>query len=104
MHGRYGRVGYGIGVVYVFATAMHTEILGALLTFGSRTWYPTHAARSAAHGIHPVADQQLAGVVMWIPFGVVFVLIALALFAAWLGEAEKRVAYTSAERASREIV
>ena len=35
---------------------------------------------------------------MWVPFGVVFVVIGLALFAAWLGEAERRVAYTRAEQ------
>jgi putative membrane protein len=102
IHGRYGRIGYGIGVLYVFATAMHTEILGALLTFGGRIWYPTHAARTAAHGMSAIDDQQLAGVVMWIPFGVVFVLIGLALFAAWLGEAERRVTLTSSERLVRE--
>jgi putative membrane protein len=99
IHGRYGRAGYGIGVAYVFATAMHTQILGALLTFGNRIWYPTHAARTGAAALD---DQQLAGIVMWIPFGVIFVLIALALFAAWLGEAERRVAFTSAERLRRE--
>jgi putative membrane protein len=104
IHGRYGKSGYGLGVIYVFATAMHAEVLGALLTFASRSWYPTHAARTAAHGMHPVEDQQLAGVLMWIPFGIVFVLIALALFAAWLGEAEKRVAYTTADQATRETV
>jgi putative membrane protein len=98
LHGRYGRSGYGVGVLYVFATAMHTEILGALLAFTSRIWYPTHAARTAAHGMHPAKDQQLAGVIMWVPFGVIFVIVALALFAAWLGEAEKRVAFTTAER------
>lgn len=92
IHGRYGRLGYGVGVLYVFATAMHTEILGALLTFGSRVWYPTHAARTAAAHLSPVEDQQLAGVLMWIPFGVVFLLAGLALFAAWLGEVERRVA------------
>jgi putative membrane protein len=95
IHGRYGRVGYGVGVAYVFATAMHTQILGALLTFGSRIWYPTHASRTGAAALD---DQQLAGVIMWIPFGAVFLLIALALFAAWIGEAERRVAFTSADR------
>jgi putative membrane protein len=95
IHGRYGRVGYGIGVAYVFATAMHTQILGALLTFGGRVWYPTHAARTGASALD---DQQLAGIVMWIPSGVIFVLIALALFAAWIGEAERRVQYTTAGR------
>jgi putative membrane protein len=90
IHGRYGRLGYGVAVLYVFATAMHTEILGALLTFDSRSLYPTHAQRTAAAGISPIADQQLAGVLMWVPFGAVFVLIGLALFAAWLGESERR--------------
>ncbi|HEX8170623.1 MAG TPA: cytochrome c oxidase assembly protein [Thermoanaerobaculia bacterium] len=92
VHGRYGRLGYGVGVLYVFATAMHTQILGALLTFGSRVWYPTHAARTAAAHVNPVDDQQLAGIVMWIPFGMVFLFAVLALFAAWLGEVERRVA------------
>ena len=99
IHGRYGRLGYGVALLYIFATAMHTQILGALLTLGSRVWYPTHAWRTAAAGASALADQQFAGVVMWIPFGIVFVIIALAMFAAWLGEAERRVAFTSSERA-----
>jgi putative membrane protein len=98
IHGRYGRLGYGVAVLYVFATAMHTQILGALLTFGTRIWYPTHAARTAAAGVNAVDDQQLAGIVMWIPFGVIFTLVGLALFAAWLGEAERRMAILEAKR------
>lgn len=90
LHGRYGRLGYGVAVLYVFATAMHTQILGALLTFGLRIWYPTHAVRTAAAGGNAIDDQQLAGVLMWIPFGAVFLFVALGLFAAWLGEAERR--------------
>lgn len=97
IHGRYGRLGYGVGVLYVFATAMHTQILGALLTFGTRIWYPTHAARTTAAGVSALDDQQFAGVLMWIPFGVVFLCIALALFAAWLGEAERRVVIARGE-------
>jgi len=102
MQGRYGKLGYGVGVLYVFATAMHTQLLGALLTFGSHSWYPTHAMRTAAAHVNPVDDQQLAGIVMWIPFGAVFLIVGLALFAAWLGEAERRVAFTSSERIARE--
>ena len=36
IHGRYGRLGYGIAVLYVFVTTMHSGALGALLTFSSR--------------------------------------------------------------------
>ena len=32
VHGRYGRMGYGLGVLYVFLTAIHSSALGALLT------------------------------------------------------------------------
>jgi cytochrome c oxidase assembly factor CtaG len=35
-------------------------------------------------------DQQLAGVIMWIPSGVTMTVFALAIFAAWLGHAEQR--------------
>jgi cytochrome c oxidase assembly factor CtaG len=45
----------------------------------------------SAAGVSAVADQQLAGIVMWIPFGVIFVIVGLALFAAWLGETERRM-------------
>lgn len=93
-HGRFGRVGYGMAVVYTFFTAMHTSILGVLLMIHERLWYPIYEGRTGS--MSPVDDQHLAGILMWIPSGVVLVVIALTLFAAWLGEAERRVAYTSA--------
>jgi putative membrane protein len=95
IHGRYGRIGYGVAVVFVFATAMHSGALGALITFAPRVWYPLYAGRAMRSGADPLEDQQLAGLIMWIPFGIVFVILALALFAAWLGEAERRTAYLS---------
>jgi putative membrane protein len=90
VNGRYGRVGYGVGVVFVFATALHSGLLGAMLTFAQGLWYPTHEARTRAAGLDPLEDQQLAGLIMWIPAGVLLTLLALALLSAWLGEAERR--------------
>src|SRR5205809_4419962 len=90
IHGRYGRAGYGAAVVFVFATAVHSEALGALLTFAPRVWYPLYAMRSSAAGLDALEDQRLAGLIMWIPFGVIFLILGLGLFAAWLGEAERR--------------
>lgn len=89
-HGRYGKLGYGVAVLFVFTTAVHQSLLGALLTFAPTTWYPTYDSTGAAAGIDPLADQQLAGLLMWVPAGVVFLVLGLALFAAWLGEAERR--------------
>lgn len=101
IHGRYGKIGYGVAVLYVFTTAVHSSILGALLTFAGRLWYPIYAERTAAWGMSPLEDQQLAGLLMWIPSGVIFIVLGLALFAAWLGEAERRVALTQSDILSR---
>jgi len=101
IHGRYGRLGYGAAVVYVFATSLHSGVLGALLTFAPRLWYPIYARRTGPWGLSPLEDQQLAGLLMWVPAGAVFILLGLALFAAWLREAERRVAHTQSERLMR---
>jgi len=91
VYGRYGRAAYGAAVLYVFATLVHTGLLGAMFTLSERTFYPFYVQRAAGAGIDPVADQQLAGLYMWVPSGIVLTLFGLALFAAWLGEAERRV-------------
>jgi cytochrome c oxidase assembly factor CtaG len=91
IHGRYGRAGYGVGVAYVFLTALHSTLLGALLTVAPSTWYRSYEGIAAARRIDALADQQLAGLIMWVPSGTIFIVIGLALAAAWLGESERRV-------------
>ena len=86
--GRYGRLGYGAAFLYIFGTAAHSGGLGALLAMSPVPWYPLYAAR--AGGSDPLVDQQLGGVLMWVPSGIVMMVLALGLFAAWLGEAERR--------------
>jgi len=95
LYGRYGRAGYGAAVFYVFLTVVHTGILGAMMTFTPTPLYPIYAAPAAAHGIDPLVDQQRAGLLMWIPAGLVMTLLGLALFAAWLGESERRAMRTA---------
>ena len=90
-HGRYGRLGGGAAVIYVFTTAMHSGALGALLTFAPSLWYPIYASTTAAFGLTPLEDQQLAGLIMWIPAGVVFTGVGLAFLAGWIRESERRV-------------
>ncbi|HEX3773343.1 MAG TPA: cytochrome c oxidase assembly protein [Polyangiaceae bacterium] len=97
-NGRYGRAGYGLAAAFVFATAMHTSVLGALLTVASRLWYPLYASRGAPWGIDPLRDQALAGLIMWVPAGLLLSVLSLGLFAAWLGEAERRVSHAERRR------
>ena len=81
---------HGSSVLYLFTTAIHTSILGALLTFAPAVWYPAYAATAPHWGLTPLEDQQIGGLIMWIPAGLVYVGAGLAFFAAWLGESERR--------------
>jgi len=91
IYGRFGRMGYGVAVLYVFLTAGHTGALGALATFARKTWYPTYVATAQQYATNALEDQQLAGLIMWIPAGFVLMILGLALFAAWVGESGRRV-------------
>lgn len=101
VYGRYGRLGYGVAILYVFVTALHNTVLGALLTIAPSVWYSSYELTAARWQIDALADQQLAGLIMWVPSGVAFLVIGLALAAAWLGESERRVALGSTATAAR---
>jgi cytochrome c oxidase assembly factor CtaG len=81
---------YGAAVFYVFGTAVHSGALGALLTFSTVLWYPLYAGRTVAWGLTPLEDQQLGGLIMWVPSSVVFIIVGLVLFARWLQESSQR--------------
>ncbi|HEX2172491.1 MAG TPA: cytochrome c oxidase assembly protein, partial [Dehalococcoidia bacterium] len=82
--GRRFRLSPGAGGLYLFAAAMQGTALGALMTFAARPWYPDYAPSAPAWGLTPVEDQQLAGLVMWIPAAVVYVIAAAGLIVVWL--------------------
>jgi putative membrane protein len=76
------------GALWLFTTALHTSLLGALMTLAPRPWFAEHAAGGA--GLTGLEDQQLAGLVMWVPAGTLLTGFTLALLAAWFRRAERR--------------
>jgi putative membrane protein len=88
LHGRYGRIGYGIAVLFVFFTMLQSGLLAAMIGFADHPLY-AHGERTAAWGLDALHDQQRAGLVMWIPAGIVMMSIGIAILAAWLGQAER---------------
>ncbi len=88
----HGRLGYGASVFYLFTTAVHTAILGALLTLAPSLWYPAYAGRTAAWGLTPLQDQQIGGLIMWIPAGLVYLAAGLYFCAQWLRQSDAAVA------------
>lgn len=90
VYGRYGRAAYGASVLYVFTTMIHTGILGAVFALSTAPFYGVYRDRAGVAGVDAVSDQQLAGLYMWIPAGLVLTLCGLALLVAWIAEAERR--------------
>ena len=91
IHSNKGLMSYGAAVLYMFTTSVHSGLLGALITFSSTVWYPAYAGTTRDWGLTTLEDQQLGGLIMWIPAGVVYIVTGLALFAGWMREAERRV-------------
>jgi putative membrane protein len=57
----------GPTLVALAATIAQMGLLGALIVFAPRPLYPVHLASTTAWGLVPFTDQQLAGLLMWVP-------------------------------------
>jgi cytochrome c oxidase assembly factor CtaG len=90
LNARGGQARRGAAVFYLFATLLQTGALGALLTFSPTLWYPAYAATTGRWGVGPLEDQQLGGLIMWIPGSLAYIAAALAIFAHWLRDSERR--------------
>ena len=82
------RLPRGADVVYVFTGALQSGALGALLVFAAEPIYPFYLHRGAGWGLTALQDQQLAGLLMWVPTFVIYLVAAGALFVRWLRVAE----------------
>ncbi len=72
------------GVVNCLVASMQMGLLGAIITFAPRTLYESHLATTVPWGLTALQDQQLGGLIMWVPGGAVFLAAALALAASAL--------------------
>ena len=83
------RVSGGLGVLLVFAMAMASVFLSVLLTFARTPWYSGYATTTASWGLDPLTDQRVAGVIMWIPAGGIYLAAALVLLVTWIRATER---------------
>jgi cytochrome c2 len=76
--------------LFVATAAIVSGLPGALMILASRPLYPGHADGVAHWGLTLVQDQQLGGLIMWIPAGFAYLAAISILFVLWLREAERR--------------
>jgi cytochrome c oxidase assembly factor CtaG len=86
-HGR--RTSYGLAAFCLFLTSLIGGALGALMAFSTSPWYAPYAALGLTPtGLSPAEDQQLAGLVMWVPGGAFHAAAALYFLYQWLKASE----------------
>jgi putative membrane protein len=91
-------LGYPARLAYTFLAWLPNSFLGAGITLSRGVLYPFYAAAAQLNGADPLVDQQLAGLIMWIPGDVLFLIILLLLFVAYMQHEERQE-----ERIDREL-
>ncbi len=76
--------GAGAAAWHLFATMTHSGLLGALLVFAPRVLYGAQTLHAPDWGLTPLEDQQLAGLIMWVPVGTIYAAAALLFTAQWI--------------------
>jgi len=76
-----------LGAAYAFAALLQMGALGALLTFAGSPLYAEYADTTRAWGLAALEDQQLGGVIMWVPGHLIFLIATILVFYRWLAHA-----------------
>ncbi len=80
------RLGYGLGMLYLFLVGIPMQIVAALITLSGSVLYPWYSVAPRTWGLSPLDDQQLGGLLMWVPGNLYMFLVIGVLFLVWARE------------------
>ena len=78
------RLSPGLGVVYLFATSLHATFLGVFMALAPTPWYGFYESTTAAWNLTALEDQQVAGLIMWMPMCMIYAFAAAIIMGLWL--------------------
>jgi putative membrane protein len=84
------RLNDGARALLVMTAAILTDLPGVVMLFAPRAICVMPGENAARFGLTPLQDQQIAGLLMWVPANLVFFAIATFLFARWIGAVKQR--------------
>ena len=87
IHVQFGYVGR---IIFVLAAVPPNMALGVWLAFNSAVIYSYYEAVPRLWGIDALTDQQIGGIIMWIPGSMMFLLAALFLTAQYLNSEARK--------------
>jgi putative membrane protein len=74
---------YAAQLLYLFVFGMPMTVVAAFVTVAERPLYGWYATAPRLFGLTPLADQQLGGIIMWVPAGVVPLVAFTVVFFRW---------------------
>ena len=90
------RLSFGGQILYLFVSGMPSVLLGAGLTF-SPPLYAPYIAAPRIWGISAATDQQLGGLIMWVPVSIFYIVIMSVIFIRWMLQQEEKQQAKEAE-------
>ena len=88
-------------ILYLFLSGMPVVALGAGLTFAPPLYAP-YLQAPRVWGLSPATDQQLGGLIMWVPGNIVYIIVVSILFIRWMQQQEARQRAKEAEQDAQE--
>ena len=82
------RANYLVQMVYLFLQPTVPAILGAMITFADQVLYEWYELAPRLWDISPHTDQQVGGIIMWVPGGFAFLLTVVVVFLIWARQEE----------------
>jgi putative membrane protein len=79
----------GARALMVMTAAILTDLPGVIMLFASQATCVMPGENAARFGLTPLQDQQIGGLLMWVPANLVFFAIATVLFARWIADGEQ---------------
>lgn len=85
------RCPYPAAMVLTFGVLLVSAALGALIALSPTLIYPAYRTTAPLWGLRPITDQQLAGAIMWVPPGGVYLVTIVTLAARWFAQVERHM-------------
>jgi putative membrane protein len=82
------RLGYGLGMLYLFLVGIPMQLVAAMITLSDSVLYPWYAVAPRTWNLSPLDDQQLGGLLMWVPGNLWMFLAIGVLFFVWARESQ----------------
>jgi putative membrane protein len=83
------RLSHGPAMLYLFLVGIPMQAVAALITTADQVLYPWYSAAPRTWGLSPLDDQQLGGLIMWVPGNLYMFLAIGVVFMLWARQSER---------------